>query len=281
VIHDSALLIVVCLTVVPSTGCLSSGLERVENRLVYQPTKQSVFSLHPPVAPPAGVEDVCIGKPESNAHLHGWYAEAKNPRAVVLYCHGNGGDVTRCKDSILAFRNQLNVTILAFDYSGYGSSSGRPSEATLYRDARLARKWLAERAGVSEQAIVLCGYSLGGGVAVELASSDGARALILERTFTTIPDVAETMVPWLPVQKLMANRFDSMSKIAKYHGPLLQTHGDADRVVPYILGQRLHVAANEPKLFVRIPGGGHDDPPHRDYLKELDLFFDSLNAEKK
>jgi len=255
-------------------------LYRIENRLVYRPAKPALVTLCPPVAPPAGVEIVSIGKPKSSSQLNGWYAEAKNPRAVVLYCHGNGGDLYRCADSIAAFQ-QLGLSVLAFDYSGYGLSDGEPTEENLYRDARTARRWLARRANVPESEIVLCGYSMGGGVAVELASTDGAKALILERTFTTIPDVAETKVPWLPVQELMVNRFDSLSKIVKYHGPLLQTHGDADRVVPYVLGCRLHVAANEPKQFVRICGGGHADPPHRDYLIALDAFIEGLNGGAK
>src|SRR5690606_21254788 len=103
-----------------------------------------------------------------------------------------------------------------------GRSEGVPSEQGILADARAARQWLAQRAGVREQDIVLMGESLGGGVMVDLAASDGARALILENTFTSLPDVAAFHYPWLPVRTLMRTRFDSLSKIGNYHGPLLQ-----------------------------------------------------------
>jgi len=272
------LLVMACFALTAPMGCQSAMLRTIENSLVYQPPKRGPFKKCP--TPPVGVEDVFIENPDSNCRLNGWYAGVQNPRAVVLYCHGNGNDVAECQASLLAFRDQLRVSILAFDYSGYGRSDGKSSEANLYRDARAARKWLAAKANVPESEIVLCGYSLGGGVAVELASTDGAKALILERTFTSIPDVAQRFVPWLPMQTMMVNRFDSQSKIGRYRGPLLQTHGDADRIVPYVLGVKLHTVANEPKKFIRVCGGGHNDPPHTSYTAALDKFFDELNGVK-
>jgi fermentation-respiration switch protein FrsA (DUF1100 family) len=273
------LLGVVVVPVFASFGCANAGLKYVENAFVYRPPKHGPFNPLP--SPPPGIEDVFIDNPGPECRLNGWYAEAENPRAVVLYCHGNANDLAQCRESLLAFRDQLGVSILAFDYSGYGRSDGKPSEENLYRDARTARKWLARRANVPESEIVLCGYSLGGGVAVELASKEGAKALILERTFTSIPDVAERFVPWLPMQSLMVNRYESKSKIANYHGPLLQTHGDADRVVPYVLGVKLHATANEPKEFVRVCRGRHADPPHPSYIAALDVFIGSLKSTSK
>jgi fermentation-respiration switch protein FrsA (DUF1100 family) len=162
---------------------------------------------------------------------------------------------------------------LLFDYRGYGRSSGKPSEAGILDDARAARLWLANRAGMPEGQIVLVGHSLGGGVAVDLAAKDGARGLILESTFTSLPDAAESHVP---VRELMSMQFDSLAKIPSYRGPLLQMHGDADRVVPFALGRKLFAAANEPKKFVAIAGGDHSDPPPLEYEQALDRFLDSL-----
>ncbi len=115
------------------------------------------------------------------------------------------------------------------------------------------RAWLARRAGIAERDVVLAGRSLGGAVAVDLAAADGARALVLESTFTSLPDVAAYHYHWLPVRLLMRTQFDSLAKIAAYHGPLLASHGTGDTIVPYALGRRLFQAANEPKQFVDIP----------------------------
>jgi fermentation-respiration switch protein FrsA (DUF1100 family) len=143
------------------------------------------------------------------------------------------------------YRDRLNASVLVFDYRGYGKSEGTPSEAGLLADARAARRWLAARTGVAERDIVVVGKSLGGGVAVDLAAKDGARALILESTFPSLPEVAAHHVPWLPTHWLMNTRLNSVAQIGNYHGPLLQSHGDADRTIPYEMGRKLFDAANE------------------------------------
>jgi hypothetical protein len=171
------------------------------------------------------------------------------------------------------FRDRLHTSILVFDYRGYGKSSGKPTEAGVVEDARAARRWMATRAATAERDIVLVGHSLGGGVAVDLAARDGARGLVLMSTFTTLPDAAQSRVP---VRGLMHLHFDSLSKIPSYRGPLLQSHGDADRVIPFELGLMLFEAANEPKQFIKLVGAGHNDPPTDCYVKALDQFFSSL-----
>ncbi len=207
--------------------------------------------------------------------LHGWYVPAANPRAVVLFAHGNAGNLSHRID-FLEILNRLRVSVLIFDYRGYGRSEGSPSEAGVLQDARAARRWLAERANVAESQIVLLGESLGGGVMVDLAAADGARALVLQNTFTSLPDVARFHYPWLPVSMLMRTRFDSLSKIGRYRGPLLQFHGDADTIIPFALAQRLHAAANEPKQLTVIPGGDHNDPLSPQFQEALDRFLDRL-----
>jgi fermentation-respiration switch protein FrsA (DUF1100 family) len=167
------------------------------------------------------------------------------------------------------------VTVFAFDYRGYGRSEGTPSEQGVLADARAARRWLAEREGVAEQDIVLYGRSLGGGVAVDLAAKDSARALILESTFTSLPAVANDALPLWP-GVIMLNRYNSLAKIGDYHGPLLMSHGDADEVIPIAQGERLFAAANEPKRFVRIAEADHNWSPPKYYVEQLDQFFLSL-----
>ena len=169
--------------------------------------------------------------------------------------------------------DRVGVSVMVFDYRGYGRSEGQPTEAGVLADARAARAWLAKREGIAEKQIVLLGRSMGGGVAVDLAAADGARALVLESTFTSMPDVAQTKFPLLPMHWLMETKFDSAAKISKYHGPLLQSHGTADRLIPCNIGRRLFDVANEPKQFVPIPGGDHNDPQTDEYYAALFAFL--------
>ena len=152
-------------------------------------------------------------------------------------------------------------------------SAGRPHEAGVLADARAARDWLAERAQISARDIVLLGESIGGGVMVDLAAADGARGLILENTFTSIPDVAAHHFPWLPVRIFMRTKIDSLAKIGNYTGPLLQCHGDADTIIPFELGERLHRAARGPKKLVVVHGGDHNDPRSEQWLMRAGRVF--------
>jgi len=215
---------------------------------------------------------------DDGVRLHGWYAAREEPRAVVLFCHGNAGNVTHRAEQVRVLRELAEVSVLVFDYRGYGRSEGKPNEPGLLADARAARAWLAQRAGIPESEIVVMGRSVGGAVAVDLAARDGARALVLESTFTSIPDMAALHYPWLPFRRLIRNRFDSLAKIADYHGPLLQSHGDADTIVPHSLGRQLFDAANEPKKLITLPGGDHNDPQDREYYAALVEFLDGIDS---
>lgn len=240
-----------------------------ENSLVYFPSRypDGDWSLQP------GMEDAWF-EAADGTRLHGWYFQVDRPRAVVLFCHGNGASIAWRRGLIDAFR-ELQVSALLWSYRGYGRSEGSPHESGILQDARAARAWLANRSDVSASDIVLWGESLGGAVAVDLAQ-EGARGLILEHTFTTMPDVAHWHYPWLPARTMMRNRFNSIEKIGKYRGPLLQFHGNADRVVPYSIGQQLFAAANEPKQFVTIEKGDHNDPRTFAVFEAIDRFLGSL-----
>jgi len=240
----------------------------MENSLIYFP------SVYPEgIWDPPGLEfEDAWFESEDGTKLHGWYVPQANPRAVVLVAHGNAGNLSH-RYELLQQLVAMGVSSMIFDYRGYGRSAGVPSEEGILADARAARRWLARRAGVNENEIVLMGESLGGGVMVDLASRDGARALVLENTFTSLPDVAAFHYPWLPVKTLMRTRMDSAAKIGKFRGPLLQVHGDADTIIPFAIGRRLHAAANEPKTFVTIPGGNHNDPRSPAFFAALDRFL--------
>jgi fermentation-respiration switch protein FrsA (DUF1100 family) len=219
-------------------------------------------------------EDAWFTAPDGT-RLHGWFAAAEHPRAVVLYAHGNAGNVAGNAWVLEFFRERLNCSVLIFDYRGYGRSEGTPSEAGILADARAARHWLAGRTGVAEKDIVLAGHSLGGAVVVDLAAKDGARGLVLQSTFASLPDMGRTLVG-VPVSWLMDMRLDSLALIGRYSGPLLQTHGDHDRMIPYEQGKKLFAAAKEPKWFVPAPGGDHNDLPTQEFVEMLDWFLEQL-----
>jgi len=250
---------------------LMAVLMFLESRLLFFPAPRTVGEWFP--------ADVAVEDAEFQAadgtRLHGWYLPCEQPRAVVLFSHGNGGNVTHWVDELRVL-HQLRAAAMIYDYRGYGKSLGSPNEAGILQDARAARAWLAKRSGVKEEQIVQMGRSLGGGVAVDLAAHDGARGLILESTFTSLPDAAKIHYPLLPVHMLMRNRLNSADKIGLYRGPLLQSHGDRDRTVPIGLGRRLFEAANEPKRFVEIPGADHNDPQPPQYYRALDQFLGEL-----
>ena len=109
----------------------------------------------------------------------------------------------------------------------------------VFADARAARAWLANRKNVPEGEIIVMGRSLGGAVAVDLAAKDGAKGLVLASTFTSMPAVAKSLMPIVPVNLLMRQRFNSLEKISNYRGPLLLSHGDADKLIPFEQGRQL------------------------------------------
>jgi fermentation-respiration switch protein FrsA (DUF1100 family) len=245
-----------------------------ENALVYFPSRypDGDWSLDP------GVEDAWFESADGT-RLHGWFLQVDRPRAVVQFCHGNGGSIAGRRRLLDAFR-ELRVSALLWSYRGYGRSSGSPYEAGILQDARAARTWLAKRCGLPENQIVLWGESLGGAVAVDLAQ-DGARGLILENTFTSMPEVAHWHYPWLPARTMMKNRYNSIAKISRFHGPMLQFHGDADTIVPYSIGRQLFDAANEPRQFVTIAAANHNDPRDPQVFREIDRFLGGLPTEPR
>ena len=125
------------------------------------------------------------------------------------------------------------------------------------------------------------GESLGGGVAVDLAAADGARALVLISTFNRLPDVAAYHYPIFPVRLLMRTRLDSESKIPNYHGPLLQFHGRTDTIIPFAFGKKLFDAANEPKELVISEHHDHNDTVPTSFYEKLEKLVDDLPGEEK
>ena len=217
---------------------------------------------------------------EDGTRLNGWYYPHEKSAAVVLLAHGNAGNITGFADALRLLHDRHRLSVMVFDYRGYGKSDGEPDEEGILEDARAARQWLARRANVDEHDVVLMGHSLGGGVVVDLAAVDGARGLILVNTFTSLPGVAAHHLPLIPARLVMHNRLESISKIENYHGPLLQAHCEKDRTIPFAQGKRLFARANEPKRFIATAGTGHDELLPEEFQQALDEFLVSLPAPK-
>jgi len=171
---------------------------------------------------------------------------------AVLLLHGNGGDLHE-RAAIAERLADEGYAVLQAEYRGFAGNPGSPSEQGLYADGRAALE-LLESTGL---AVVIHGYSLGSGVAVQLASERACAGLILEAPFTSIPSAAQARLPWLPVHSLIRDRYDSLSKIAGVHAPLLIYGGDGDRVIPNSHFRELCAAANEPRQLVTIKDAGH------------------------
>jgi fermentation-respiration switch protein FrsA (DUF1100 family) len=236
----------------------------------------------PPVAAgnwsPAGFkhEDVWFQSADGTK-LHGWFVPNPEAHRAILYCHGNGEDVSSHGELAAMLSESLQATVFIFDYRGYGHSEGRPTEAGCIADGTAAQNWLAHRIGVPSNDIVLMGRSLGSAVAVALAAENGARALVLENAFPTMSDVAALHYPWLPVRWIMANQYDSLSRIQRYPGPLLQCHCTRDELIPLSFARRLFDAApNQSKRWMEFAGLKHNSlMPHRFY-QDLAAFLATL-----
>jgi hypothetical protein len=216
-------------------------------------------------------EDVTITTSDG-LQLHGWFfpctTNSSRAREVVLYCHGNGGNISHRLGACAALL-ETGVNVLLFDYRGYGRSEGRPSEEGTYLDAQAAYRWLKQR-GFAPAHILAFGESLGGAVAVELAIRERLCGIVLQSSFTSIPDVGAELFPWLPVRWLATIFYDSRAKLGKVKVPVMVMHSRSDRLVRFHHAQSNYAAANEPKLLWELAGD------HNDSLSDRQKFVEGV-----
>ena len=274
-------LIATALSLAAMVGCAT--LDEKQGEWIFQPSTRSWGSG---LEAAQGMQDVWIefdsrlsGKP---VKLHGlWHAaggadDASSAMApVMLYLHGARWNVTGSAQRVRRMQ-ELGFSVLAVDYRGFGKSTNTlPSETLAYEDARAAWDWLAAQS--PKQPRYIFGHSLGGAIAIELASQvTDETGTIVEGTFTSIPDVFDTMKwGWLPVNGLITQRFESVKKVAQIGSPLLVVHGEQDSLIKPELGRKLFEAAVGPKEFVLVPGGSHHNtnsvgqPQYRQALAQL------------
>ena len=210
--------------------------------------------------------------------LHGWFITGRSSQ-VLLFFHGNAGNISHRLDSIRLFQD-LGLSVLIIDYRGYGQSEGRTTERGIYRDADAAWRYLIEDRGIVASDIVIFGRSLGASVASRLAAQQQPLALIVESSFTSVPDIAQHLYPWLPARWLSRLSHATRNYVRDVRCPVLVVHSRDDEIIPFHHGEAIFASANEPRTLLAIRGT-HNDAFLRDeraYIGGLRTFLTGLSA---
>jgi uncharacterized protein len=225
-------------------------------------------------------ESVEIGTADGET-LHAWWVPAENARGVVLFFHGNAGNISHRIDYLQMF-NRLRYSTLIIDYRGYGKSTGSPSEEGTYRDAEAAWEHLRNVRLARPQDVVIAGESLGGAVGTWLAARTGPRAVLLFSTFTSVNDLGAQVYWFLPVRFLSRIGYNNLENQKRIRAPIFIAHSRDDEIVPYSHGRKLFEAAAEPKAFLEMRGGHNDGFifTRQEWVAELGSFLDRHSGGK-
>jgi len=242
-------------------GGLALWLRLSESRMIYFPERSILLT---PSQQGMQYEDVWLSTADG-VKLNGWFMPSNQPSGMtVLLLHGNAGNISHRFEKYAIF-HQMGLDIFALDYRGYGNSEGKPTEAGLYLDARTAYRYLVEQRGLDPHKLLVYGESLGTAVAVDLlsqlAAAEPVRAtagLVLESGFTSAPDVAQQMYPFLPMHWLTRSQYNTLKKIGSIKAPLLIFHSRDDEFFPMHHAQKLLAAAPAPKEMIELRGGHND-----------------------
>ena len=236
--------------------------------VVFKPTARLAVT---PAAAKLPFEDVALTTTDG-VRLHGWYVPAPDARATLLFFHGNAGNISHRISSIEIFHD-LGLSVFIFDYRGYGQSEGKLSIGGTALDARAAWLWLTEEKKVSPEKIVVFGRSLGGAIAMELTRSVTPGAVILESTFSSLPDMIRIQFLAPLARLVIGDVWNSAEAASTLTSPALCIHSSDDWTVPYRLGKRLHDALASEKTFVEIHGDHNEG-----FLDSYDIYVTALDA---
>ncbi len=207
------------------------------------------------------------------------YLPNPDARYTILYSHGNAEDIGQLLPMLVDIKG-MGFSVFAYDYQGYGTSSGTSSEESVYEDGFAAYEYLKKNLGIPAKRIIALGRSLGGAVATNLANKRDLGGVIIESSFVTAYRVL-TRVPLLPFDK-----FKNISKIKNLRCPVLVIHGKHDEVIPFWHGKKLFQEANEPKLAFWVEGAGHNNlfevagGRYRQALREFSALIENNEAKR-
>jgi len=242
-----------------------------QSHLLYLPNVPSRAVVVTPDDAGLAYESVTIST-EDGVALDGWFVPVSQARGLLLFFHGNAGNISHRLDSLKIF-NELGLATLIFDYRGYGRSEGEPSEEGTYRDAEAAWRFVTEGRHIPPREVVLFGRSLGAAIAAHLATRHTPGALIIESAFTSVPDLAAELYPFLPARWLARFRYSTQADLVSVLCPLLVVHSRDDEIIPFAHGQRLFAVANEPKRLLELRGGHNDG-----FLVSRHTYVDGLHT---
>ena len=226
-------------------------------------------------------EDIQI-RTKDNVNLSAWFVPAKDKdpigKGVILFCHGNGGNIGN-RVSYLPIFKDLGLATFLFDYRGYGKSEGQPSEEGTYKDVEAAWQYLTQERKIPPQKIMIYGESLGGAIASYIAQTttqqnpqNSAAGLILTSTFTSISDRAAEIYPFLPIRLLSRFSYNSIDRLPNIKIPVLIIHSTEDEIIPFHHGEKNFQVANSPKKLVKLRGSHNEG-----FLDSLETYRNGIN----
>ena len=240
-----------------------------ETDLVYHGTPTDSAYHHP------GCEEHFI-RSRDGVLLHAISVDFPLSDKWALFFHGNAGSLKHRVGFLKELSFELKRDVMAVDYRGFGKSEGMPSEGVLISDAEEFIHYAKEQLGLRTEQCYIVGRSLGGGVAMQLATKHDFEAMILINTFTSLPDVASELYPFLPTHQIMRNRFDSLLVANRIKVPVFQTHGTLDEIIPYQNGRTLHEGLNSPKAFWLHQNASHNTALPPEFFRAFNRFIDAL-----
>ncbi|MDR4501079.1 MAG: alpha/beta hydrolase [Nitrospirales bacterium] len=205
------------------------------------------------------LEDIWLSV-SSETRVFGWFVNAGPGRPVILWCHGNAGNISHRLMNIAEFYRR-GVSVMIFDYRGYGKSSGTPSENGLYQDALAAYDFLINQRAIAPERLIVFGRSLGTSIAAEVTRQRSAAGLILEGAFPSIQSMADHHYLGLPASWFVDSTFNLEEKLSHISLPVLVIHGEHDTIVPLKFGEQVFQTARGPKIWYPVKGAGHNDVP--------------------
>ncbi len=247
------------------------GLYVFQRNLLYHPTENNYSGDRLTV----NIEKIKITN-EDNIELLAWYHKKDIKKyKTILYLHGNAGSLENRIHKINHF-DDININFLLLAWRGFNGNAGKPTEQGLYQDARSAVKWLMNQ-GVIEENIIIYGESLGTGVATEIAQNKNFAGIILESPFTSMVAAGKSKYPIFPIKLLLKDKYESDKKIKKIISPILVMHGEADKIVPFWMGEKIFQLANEPKYSYFSKYDDHMMEFNNELINSLKVFIKSLN----